>query len=79
VIEWKEQSVGINFDDLKNKAQNLVKEHGDKIEQGVEKAGDLAKKKFGHGDQVDKVVDKVQDAIPDKPGADKPASEQDDK
>jgi hypothetical protein len=79
LIEWKGQGVGINFDDLKNKAQNLVKEHGDKIEQGVEKAGDLAKKKFGHADQVDKVVDKVQDAIPDKPGTTKPTGEQDTK
>jgi hypothetical protein len=69
--------MGINFDDLKNKAQNLVKEHGDKIEQGVEKAGEMAKKKFGHADQVDKVVDKVQDAIPDKPGTHKPAGEHD--
>jgi antitoxin protein of toxin-antitoxin system len=59
--------VGINFDDLKNKAADLVEKHGDKIEEGVEKAGDFAKKKFGHEDQVDKVVDKIQDSIPDKP------------
>ena len=62
--------MGINFDDLKNKAQDLVKEHGDKIEDGVEKAGDFAKKKFGHDEQVDKVVDKIQGAIPDRPAAD---------
>jgi hypothetical protein len=62
--------MGINFDDLKNKAQDLVKEHGDKIEDGVEKAGDFAKKKFGHDEQVDKVVDKIQNAIPDRPAAD---------
>jgi antitoxin protein of toxin-antitoxin system len=59
--------MGINFDDLKNKAQDLVKEHGDKIEDGVEKAGEFAKNKFGHAEQVDKVVDKIQDAIPDRP------------
>jgi hypothetical protein len=64
--------MGINFDELKNKAQDLVEKHGDKIEDGVEKAGDFAKKKFGHGEQVDKVVDKIQDAIPDKPGAGRP-------
>jgi hypothetical protein len=60
-------AVGINFDDLKNKAQGLVKEHGDKIEDGVEKAGEFAKKKFGHDQQVDQVVDKIQSAIPDRP------------
>lgn len=58
--------MGINFDDLKNKAQDLVKEHGDKIEQGVEKAGEFAKNRFGHDEKVDGVVDKIQDAIPDR-------------
>jgi hypothetical protein len=59
--------VGINFDDLKNKAAGLVEKHGDKIEEGVGKAGDFAKKRFGHDEQVDKVVDKIQDVIPNKP------------
>jgi hypothetical protein len=61
--------MGINFDELKNKAQDLVNQHGDKIEDGVEKAGEFAKKKFGHEQQVDSVVDKIQDMIPDKPAA----------
>jgi hypothetical protein len=64
--------MGIDFNELKNKAADLVEKHGDKIEDGVEKAGDFAKKRFGHDEQVDKVVDKIQDAIPDK---DKPADQ----
>jgi hypothetical protein len=64
--------VGIDFDALKNKAADLVEQHGDKIEAGVEKAGEFAKNKFGHAEQVDKVVDKIQDVIPDK----KPNAEQ---
>ena len=60
--------MGIDFDALKNKAADLVEQHGDKIEAGVEKAGEFAKSKFGHDEQVDKVVDKIQDVIPDKPG-----------
>lgn len=64
--------MGIDFNELKNKAADLVEKHGEQIEQGVEKAGDFAKKKFGHEDQVDKVVDKIQDAIPDK---DKPTEQ----
>jgi hypothetical protein len=60
--------VGINFDDLKNKAADLVEKHGDKIEEGVEKAGEFAKKRFGHDEQVDQVVDKIQNVIPHKPG-----------
>lgn len=59
--------MGIDFDALKNKAADLVEEHGDKIESGVEKAGEFAKNKFGHEEQVDNVVDKIQGAIPDKP------------
>lgn len=62
--------MGIDFDDLKNKAQDLVEKHGDKIEQGVEKAGELAKERFGHEEQVDKVVDKVRDHVSrDEPGS----------
>ncbi|RSM73854.1 antitoxin [Kibdelosporangium aridum] len=62
--------MGINFDELKNKAQDLVKQHGEKIEEGVEKAGEFAKQKFGHESQVDAVVDKIQEMIPDKPKQD---------
>jgi antitoxin protein of toxin-antitoxin system len=62
--------MGINFDELKNKAQDLVEQHGDKIEDGIEKAGEFAKQKFGHEQQVDSVVDKVKDLIPDEPKAD---------
>ncbi|CRK60965.1 hypothetical protein [Alloactinosynnema sp. L-07] len=60
--------MGIDFNELKNKAEDLVEQHGDKIEQGVEKAGEFVKGKFGHDEQVDGVVDKIQDMIPDKPG-----------
>lgn len=61
--------MGIDFDNLKDKAQDLVEKHGDKIEEGVDKAGEFAKKRFGHDEQVDQVVDKIQDAIPDRPAA----------
>jgi MT0933-like antitoxin protein len=61
--------MGIDFGGLADKAKGLLNEHGDKIEDGVEKAGEFAKKKFGHEQQVDSVVDKIQDMIPDKPAA----------
>jgi hypothetical protein len=59
--------VGIDFDDMKNKAGELAEKHGDKIDEGVEKAGDFAKKKFGHEEQVDQAVDKIQGTLPNKP------------
>ncbi|GAA2988889.1 antitoxin [Actinokineospora diospyrosa] len=58
--------MGIDFNQLRQQAESLVEQHGDKIEQGVEKAGELVKGKFGHESQVDAVVDKIQDLIPDK-------------
>ena len=60
--------MGIDFDNLKNKAEELVKEHGDQIEAGVGKAGEFAKNKFGHDETVDKVVDKIQGMIPGERG-----------
>ncbi len=60
--------MGIDFNELKNKAAGLVEQHGDKIEEGVEKAGEFAKSKFGHDAQVDQVVDKIQDLIPGEHG-----------
>lgn len=59
--------MGIDFNKLKSQAEGLLEQHGDKIEDGVEKAGEFVKGKFGHEQQVDQVVDKIQDFIPDKP------------
>jgi hypothetical protein len=60
--------MGIDFENLKKQAEGLLEQHGDKIEEGVEKAGDFAKERFGHDETVDKVVDKVQDLIPGEHG-----------
>lgn len=60
--------MGIDFDNIKNKADDLLKQHGDKIEDGVGKAGEFAKRKFGHEETVDKVVDKIHDLIPGEHG-----------
>ena len=65
--------MGIDFDDLKKKAEDLVKEHGDQIESGVDKAADFAKGRFGHDETVDKVADKIKGMIPDEP---KPSGEE---
>jgi hypothetical protein len=49
----------VDFDALKNKAGELLNEHGDQVDSVAEKAGEFAKGKFGH------VVDKIQDATPE--------------
>lgn len=43
---------------FKDKLMNLGKQHSDKVDQGMDKAGDMAKKKFGHEEQVDQAVEK---------------------
>ncbi|MGH3622335.1 MAG: antitoxin [Sciscionella sp.] len=53
----------MGFDDIKKKAQEFVGGHGDKIEQGLDKAGKFAKDKFGHEDKVDKALGKAKGFI----------------
>jgi hypothetical protein len=55
----------VDFDALKNKAGELLNEHGDQVDSLAEKAGEFAKGKFGHDEQVDQVVDKIQEATPE--------------
>lgn len=54
----------MDFDDLKDKAEDLLQEHGDKIEKGLDKAADIAGDKFGHEEQIDAGVDKLKGLIP---------------
>ncbi|KAA2262185.1 antitoxin [Solihabitans fulvus] len=54
----------MNFDELKKKAQDLAEQHGDKLEAAADKAGEFAKKSFGHEEQIDKAVQKAKDFIP---------------
>jgi hypothetical protein len=48
------------LDDMKDKAKDLVGQHGDKIKEGLEKAGEFADEKTGgkHSDKIDKGVEK---------------------
>lgn len=48
---------------LLDKAKALVRKNEDKIDDGIEKAGDLVddRTKGRHSDTIDKVVDKAQD------------------
>jgi hypothetical protein len=54
----------MGLDDLTSKAEDLIQGHEDQVEDGVEKAGEIAKDKIGHDDQVDAGVTKIEDVIP---------------
>jgi hypothetical protein len=45
------------LDDIKKMAD----EHDEQVDQGLQKAGDAAEKKFGHDDQIDKAVNSAQE------------------
>ncbi|MBK3575225.1 antitoxin [Streptomyces sp. MBT65] len=51
-----------DLDKLKDKAEEIAEEHGDKISDGLEKAGDLVDEKTDgkHSEQIDTAVDKAQ-------------------
>ena len=49
----------VDFDELKNKAEGLLHEHGDKVESGIDKVADIAGQKFGHEDQIDSAAEKL--------------------
>ena len=58
----------MDVEKLKGKAQDLLREHGDKIESGVTKAEKFAKSKTAkHDDTIDKVAGRIRGLIPDDP------------
>jgi hypothetical protein len=58
------------LDDMKDKAGDLASEHGDKVKEGMEKAGDFIDEKTGgkHSDKIDKGVEKGQDLVDEMGG-----------
>ncbi|GEL25712.1 hypothetical protein PSU4_46660 [Pseudonocardia sulfidoxydans NBRC 16205] len=51
---------------LIDKAKDLLNQHDDKVDQGLDKAGEAAKGRFeGHDDQIDGVVGKAKGATGD--------------
>jgi hypothetical protein len=55
------------MDNMKDKAQDAAGQHGDKIDQGIDKAGEQAKQKAGdeHGEQIDQGAERAKDAVED--------------
>ncbi len=53
------------LDDMKNKAEDLAEEHGDKIEEGIDKAADMIDDKTGgeHSDKIEAGSEKAKDFV----------------
>ena len=60
------------FDNIKDKVQGLVDEHGDKAGVGLDKAGDFVDEKTGgqYADKVDQGQDGLKDALDGLDGQD---------
>lgn len=56
--------MGINFDEIKKKAQDALDQNAGKIEQGIDKASGFAKSKFGqHSAKIDDMTAKAKDLL----------------
>lgn len=55
------------FDKFKKKAADIAEEHGDKIEDGIDKAADFADEKTGgkYSDKIETGTEKAKDFIDD--------------
>ena len=60
------------FDNIKDKVQGLVDEHGDKAGEGLDKAGDLVDERTGgqHSAQIDGGVEHAKNALDGLDGQD---------
>lgn len=59
----------VDFKQLKDKAQGLLTEHSDKIQDGITKAGGFAGSKVGR-DKVDPIQSKLKDLVDKAAGKD---------
>ncbi|WP_406047459.1 antitoxin [Kribbella sp. NBC_00889] len=53
------------FDNLKDQATGAVDEHGDKVSEGLDKAGEFANEKTGgeYGEKIDQGTDFARDRL----------------
>lgn len=60
------------FDNIKDKAKGLVEGHGDQVDQGVDRAGDIADERTGgaHGEQIEQGEQKLRDGLDGLDGQD---------
>ncbi|MBB5958920.1 hypothetical protein FHS29_005529 [Saccharothrix tamanrassetensis] len=54
----------MNFDEIKNKASELLEGNHEKVDQGIDAAAGFIAGKFGHDEQVKTVAEKAKDILP---------------
>ena len=55
------------MDNMKDKARDLAGKHGDKLDQAIDKAGQMAKDKTGgeHDEKIDQGIERGKEAVQD--------------
>jgi hypothetical protein len=53
------------FDNIKDKAAEANREHGDKVDEGIDKAADFADEKTGgeHSERIDQGAEKAKEGL----------------
>jgi hypothetical protein len=54
----------VNFDEIKNKASELLEEHHETVDAGIDRAAEFVAGRFGHEDQVKSVAEQAKDILP---------------
>ncbi|KOX20635.1 hypothetical protein ADK67_29120 [Saccharothrix sp. NRRL B-16348] len=57
--------IGDKFDDLKGKAKDALGQHGDKADEGIDKAGQFVDERTGgeHSEHIQKGTDKAKEGL----------------
>jgi hypothetical protein len=63
----------VDFDGLRDKAEDAAGEHKEQVDAGIDKGSAAAGERFGHEDQIDQGADKAKGMIPSE-GGDESAS-----
>jgi hypothetical protein len=57
--------IGDKFDDMKNKAKDALGQHGDKVDEGVDRAGKFADERTGgqHSERIQQGTEKAKEGL----------------
>jgi hypothetical protein len=53
----------IDFDNLREKAEELAEQHADQIDKGIDKAAQMAGEKYGHGREFEQAAGKLEEMV----------------
>ncbi|MFI9008825.1 antitoxin [Actinosynnema sp. NPDC053489] len=54
----------MNFDEIKNKASELLEQHHEAVDAGIDRAAEFVAGRIGHEDQVKSVAEQAKDILP---------------